>query len=222
MSWVRSRTFSMGKSINPKSMQNFGVPKIGITFDDAFENLLENVLPVLEEYQISAIVFAVPGNLGRKPEWAIASDHPEANEKVMTAEQLIVLSKNPLIRIGSHTLTHPDLTKLTSKKIRQELSESKQRLESLLDNQVEDLALPHGALNDTVSQIAREVGYKRIYTLEPQVISEENLHEGLIGRFSMSPDVWPIEFILTGAGAYAWLSTWRRVIRQLKCLIHRT
>lgn len=189
---------------------------VAITFDDAFENLLANAIPFLEEYQIPAIIFAVPGNLGQKPNWKIAAEHPEANEQTMTAEQLIALSNHPLITIGSHTHTHPDLTQLPPEKIEYELAESKRGLEQLLSQPVEDLALPHGAFNDTVLQIARQVGYKRIFTLEPKLMSSGGMQKGVIGRFSMSPDVWPIEFKLTCAGAYAWLLPWRNWIRRLR------
>lgn len=190
--------------------------RIVLTFDDAFANLLDNVLPTLEQYRIPAIVFAVSGNLGKKPNWAIAEDHLDANELTMTADQLQILSKQPLIRIGSHTQTHPDLSRLLPEKARQELADSKHDLEQILSRRIEDLALPHGAFNDTVLKIAREVGYKRIFTLEPRLISNDTLYEGLIGRFSMSPDVWPIEFYLTCVGAYAWLLPWRKGLRRIK------
>jgi peptidoglycan/xylan/chitin deacetylase (PgdA/CDA1 family) len=195
--------------------------RIVLTFDDAYANLLDNVLPTLEQYRIPAIIFAVSGNLGKKPNWAIAADHPEANELTMTADQLQALSKHPLIRIGSHTQTHPDLSKLLPERVRQELVDSKRDLEQILSRPVDDLALPHGAFNDTVLQIAREVGFKRIYTLEPRLISNDTLNEGLIGRFSMSPDVWPIEFYLTCVGAYVWLLPWRYVVRRVRVLLRR-
>lgn len=191
-------------------------PKIDLTFDDAFDNLLKNALPVLEEYQQNAVIFAVSGNLGEKPTWSMLPNHPEANETVMTAEQLQALSKHPLIRVGSHTQTHPDLSQLPPDRIRWELTESKRNLEYLLSHPVDDLALPHGAFNDTVLQIAREVGYKRIYTLEPRLMPKDTIDEGVIGRFSMSPEVWPIEFFLTCAGAYAWLFPWRTLIGRVR------
>lgn len=186
-------------------------PEIWMTFDDAFSNLLDNALPILEEFQIPAIVFAVPGNLGEKPRWAITADHPEAGEVTTTAEQLKALSKHPLICIGSHTQTHPDLSTLPPDKVQWELAESKQNLEHLLSLPVEDLALPHGAFNKQVLEIAAKVSYKRIYTLQPRRMPRDDMQKGVIGRFLMAPDVWPIEFWLTCEGAYAWLAPWRRI-----------
>lgn len=215
---IKDRVFRWNE--NPEhDKQTNTTPLVCITFDDAFENLLDNAIPILEEFQVPALIFAVPGNLGKTPNWNIASDHPEAAEKTMTAEQLVTLSKNPLITIGSHTQTHPDLTQLPPEKIKYELAESKRVLEQLLFQPVEDLALPHGAFNDTVLQIARQVGYKRIFTLEPKLISSGGMQKGVIGRFSISPDVWPIEFRLTCAGAYAWLLPWRAFIHRIRRLL---
>lgn len=186
-------------------------PDVRITFDDAFENLLENVLPLLNELRIPATVFAVPGNLGKSPQWNIAVDHPECKEKTMTAQQLKGI-QNERIAIGSHTQTHPNLLNLSPDQVRRELAESKRNLEQLLETTVEDLALPHGACNDEVLRIAQEVGYKRIYTLEPK-LNRGDEEGGVAGRFSMSPDVWPIEFTLTCAGAYSWLMGVRRMVQ---------
>lgn len=185
---------------------------ICITFDDAFDNLLNNALPVLEYYHIPATIFAVAGNLGETPHWKMPPGHPESNEKTMTADQLISLSKNPLIKIGSHTLTHPDLTAISYDQVRIELADSKQKLEMLLGYSVEDLALPHGAYNQAVLTMALDAGYKRIYTLDPQPVDLMS-NNSVIGRFSMSPEAWKVEFILTCAGAYSWLY-------KMRCVIH--
>jgi peptidoglycan/xylan/chitin deacetylase (PgdA/CDA1 family) len=189
-------------------------PFVRTTFDDAFENLLDNALPLLNKLHIPAIIFAVPGNLGKSPQWNIATDHPEYSQKTMTAQQLKSI-QNEWITIGSHTQTHPDLSKLPPDQVRWELLESKNNLEKLLGKPVEDLALPHGAYNADVLRIAQEAGYKRVYTLEPKLI-RENQKSGAIGRFSMSPDVWPIEFYLTCCGAYAWLYPFRKLLKRLR------
>jgi perosamine synthetase len=191
-------------------------PDACITFDDAFENLIDNAMPVLDEFRIPAIVFAVPGNLGQSPKWNIAADHPDCKEKTMTAQQLKSI-QNELIAIGSHTQTHPDLSKLPPEQVRWELTESKKKLEQLLDKSIEDLALPHGAYNQNVLRIAKEIGYKRVYTLEPKLV-KENQEVGVISRFSMSPDVCPIEFYLTCAGAYSWLYSFRLLLKRIRSL----
>lgn len=188
--------------------------RVYVTFDDAFENLLENALPILDEFNISATVFAVPGNLGQTPKWGICPSHPDYRERVMTAEQLGRIS-NERIRIGSHSQTHPDLSRVSVEQMRGELTESKANLEKVAGYSVEDLALPHGAYNHAVLGVAREAGYERVYTQEPQMY-KPGTPPGIVGRFPMSPDVWPIEFKLTCKGAYVWLHFLRKGIQVFR------
>jgi peptidoglycan/xylan/chitin deacetylase (PgdA/CDA1 family) len=185
--------------------------RVSVTFDDAFANLLENALPALERYQVPAAIFAVVDNLGCTPCWEMPAGHPGSAEMTMTAEQLAVISRNPLICIGSHTLSHPDLAKIPPDQLKAELIDSKIQLKQLLGSQIEDLALPFGSYNQEVLRMAREAGYKRIYTIDPKPVNLTS--EGpVMGRFSISPDMWKIEFILTCAGAYTWLYYWRRFV----------
>jgi GT2 family glycosyltransferase/peptidoglycan/xylan/chitin deacetylase (PgdA/CDA1 family)/RimJ/RimL family protein N-acetyltransferase len=192
-----------------------------VTFDDAFANLLDSALPVLEHYQIPVTIFVVADNLGCMPRWEMLCGHPESTEMTMTAEQLVEVSKNPLIHVGSHTLTHPDLTRIQPDKLKKELTESKHRLEELLHKPIEDLALPFGSYNQEVLCMARKAGYKKIYTVDPKPVNRMSKYP-VKGRFYMSPDVWRIEFLLTCAGAYAWLYQWRRLFHRISTIVCST
>lgn len=209
-------TADLAKIEMPQSIMQ---PKVYITFDDAFENFLDNALPSLEQYGIPAIVFAVAGNLGNKPRWQLPEGNPDSEQNVMTGAQLSDLSVHSLIKIGSHTLAHSDLTKIPSDQIKTELVDSKEQLEDMLKCSVDEIAFPHGSYNEQVLALAQKAGYKRVYTLDPRLVcSSEN---PVVGRFIMSPDVWKIEFILTCAGSYAWLWLWRSFINKVRNLIHR-
>lgn len=207
--WKFSASFTDRKCLE-------GIHKsIYVTFDDAFANLLDNALPVLEQNQVSATIFAVADNLGRLPRWEIPDGHPESTEMIMTAEQLVAVSENPLILIGSHTLTHTDLAKIRPDQLKTELIDSKRRLEQLLHKPIEDLALPYGSYNQEVLSMAQEAGYKRIYTVDTKPINSMS-EDAVIGRFCMSPNVWKIEFLLTCAGAYTWLYPCRQFVRFIR------
>ncbi len=204
MSKIATRATPVAAFLKALPSRRANLPKVCITFDDAFANLLNNALPALEHYQVPAAIFPVTDNLGYPPHWKMWYGHPESTEMTMTAEQLMVVSKNPLIRIGSHTLSHPDLAKIRPDPLKAELIDSKHRLEQLIGNSIEDLALPFGSYNQEVLRMAREAGYKRIYTLDPTLANPMS-EDSVMGRFSMSPDTWKIEFVLTCVGAYSWL-----------------
>lgn len=185
---------------------------ICLTFDDAFENLLENVIPLVSKFKIPITIFIPTSCLGNIPCW-LDGVHADSNEKIMTSEQLHSLSKNPLVTLGSHTVSHQRLSLLEPLEIRQEFNDSKKDIEDIIKNKVDQLAFPHGDYNDEVVDLALEAGYRSVYTLSPVI---HNGDGNVIGRFSMSPDVWPIEFMLTVKGAYSWLFPWRSFLKKFR------
>ena len=186
-----------------------------ITFDDAFANLILNVVPIITEYQVPITIFIPAGNLGSPPEWLKNTDHTDRGEMVMTTIQLANLTDNPLVEFGSHTMNHRRLPELSEEEIRKELCLSRKIIGKITSRHIDAIALPHGAYNENIIQIALEEGYRQIFTLDPDVYifqNRANIHR--IGRYSISPDDWSIEFYLTINGAYSWLSKWRSLIRR--------
>jgi peptidoglycan/xylan/chitin deacetylase (PgdA/CDA1 family) len=195
--------------------QDAPCPRVLVTFDDAFANLLGNALPIMQQLEIPATVFAVPGNLAAPPSWPVPPGDTvtlERQERIMSSND-IRAAQSTLCRFGSHTLSHPDLTTLTSESLYEELVQSRIQLQRILQQNVEDIALPFGSYNRTVLAAARAAGYKRVFTLDACLRS---VAPGVIGRFPMTPDVWRVEFRLTCAGAYAWLRPWRQLLRRLR------
>jgi peptidoglycan/xylan/chitin deacetylase (PgdA/CDA1 family) len=214
MCMVRRRTIAT-KDLNNMQEHAQQVSTICVTFDDAFANLISNVLPTINELQIPITIFIATKSIGSFPVWLDGTRHSDSCQMVMTVSQILALRENPFIAFGSHTSSHPRLSELRSEDIREELRSSRNTLKEILNDQIEDLALPHGNFNKEVLQIASEEGYNNIFTLEPvPYTSEANSIYPTIGRFSMSPMVWPIEFFLTINGAYSWLYTWRSFIKE--------
>ena len=210
MSGIAHRAVSLTGLAGVRSYRWGVMPRVCVTFDDGFQNLLENAIPVLEQLGVPATLFVVPGNWGRNPMWRMPGGHPEADERLMDEAQLQTLVKDYGLHVGSHTLTHTDLLSLSRLEVRRELSESKAVLENTLGVPVTAVAFPYGACNDSIVNEAVKVGYVSVCTLEPRLY--RRCDGGRIGRFSMSPAAWPIEFHLTCAGAYSWLHLCRRLL----------
>jgi len=68
--------------------------------------------------------------------------------------------------IGSHGMTHIRLTAISPDRLRQELEESKARLEDLLGLPITDLAVPFGSYDRRVIEAALDAGYSTIMTSE--------------------------------------------------------
>ena len=186
-----------------------------VTFDDAFECLLENVVPVVRDLQVPIAIFAVSGSLGKTPAWLSGSGHPDADLPTMSAEQLRKLAGKPGYIIGSHSASHRRLGDLPVAEVVVELATSKASLENVLGVPCQYLALPHGSYRSEVIQLAIRDGYRKVLTLD-EITLPSRWPAGTVGRFSVSPDMWMIEFMLTVHGAYSWLYAWRSWIRQLR------
>jgi peptidoglycan/xylan/chitin deacetylase (PgdA/CDA1 family) len=179
-----------------------------VTFDDAFDNVRRNAAPILAELALPATVFAVSGNLGRPPAWEMPGGHADAGETIMTPEALRDLPDS-LIEVGSHTMSHVNLTSCTSSELRREVTESKRGLEEVVGHPIRFFSVPFGAYTADAIRIARDAGYHAVVTSDPLPVGTER-DPFCLGRFAVSPDDWMVEFKLKAAGAYAWRGrVWR-------------
>lgn len=83
---------------------------------------------------------------------------PPAEFLPLTWEQIRELDSSG-VEVGSHTVTHPILTRISGEKLRYELRESRARLEDVLGHNVELLGYPNGDHNLSVQQEAARAGY---------------------------------------------------------------
>jgi peptidoglycan/xylan/chitin deacetylase (PgdA/CDA1 family) len=190
-------------------------PSICLTFDDAFVNLCDNVFPILNDLHVPATVFVVTENIGIPPRWVSEKDPASMRGATMSWEQIEMMARNKLFTFGSHTQTHPRITHLSSESIQTELKNSRKTLQDRLHTPLEDFAFPHGDYDEKSLCLAREAGYRRIFTIDVIPFRVAN-DDCTIGRFSMTPDLWKLEFLLTCAGAYEWLYPLRLFLRKIR------
>ena len=69
------------------------------------------------------------------------------------------------VAMGSHTVSHARLTRLSDAEVRRELAESKQQIEAELGRPCPELAYPYGEHDERVRRLARAAGYERAYGL---------------------------------------------------------
>jgi peptidoglycan/xylan/chitin deacetylase (PgdA/CDA1 family) len=139
-----------------------------VTFDDAYKSVEEG-LAVLERLRIPATVFACSGYAenGRPldvPELAEeALAHPQ-EMATMNWEELRGLAERG-VEIGSHTITHPHLTRLSDAELSRELQDSRSRIEDELGRACPLLAYPYGDNDARVRDTARRIGYAAAFAL---------------------------------------------------------
>jgi peptidoglycan/xylan/chitin deacetylase (PgdA/CDA1 family) len=203
-----------------KSLPAQGGQFVAVTFDDGLENILENALPELKKRRIPATLFIVTDLLGRTRDWEHHGGDDTRHEKVMTLEQLHqLLADSELITIGSHTLTHPMLTRIGKQELDRQLLGSRQKLEHLLNREVTLFSFPYGAFNELAVEACREARYERVFTALP-VLAFSSASEFVTGRVGVAPADWSIEFRLKLAGAYRWLPQAYVLKRRVVSALH--
>lgn len=192
---------------------------VAITFDDGYEDVVENALPELKKRGMPSTIFIITDLLGCKRNWEHRGGEDTSDVRLMTHEQLRELPSN-LVHIGSHTMTHAFLPKLEVGKLQEELAGSREKLENLLARKIKTFALPYGAYNDTVLRICHEAGYERVFTGLP-IFAFETPGEFLTGRAVVGLTDWPFEFRLKAAGAYRWLPWAYSLKRRIRSTLRR-
>ena len=131
--------------------------EVAITFDDAYNSVIAEAYPVLEEMGFKATVFVVTNRVGTTGTW---------EQEESCGRRRTFLDWDDIRRlgdagwtIGSHTVTHRRLIDLSDEELREELAESKRQIEDATGHEVRFLSYPAGIVDERVEAAAREAGY---------------------------------------------------------------
>lgn len=84
------------------------------------------------------------------------------------------------IDFGTHTMSHPILTRISVEEVLEELSGSKSRLEIEIGKPIVSFAYPNGThsdFNSIIERLVEEVGYEIAFTLLPGLNSYKNVQK---------------------------------------------
>ncbi len=118
-----------------------------IYFDDGFRNVFTNAKPILEQKNIPATLFITTDYAGGARDPAVYASWGE----------ITALDSN--WEIGSHSVSHRKLSKISKEEVQQEMTESKKIIEEKIGRAVMVFSYPHGRASRETEAIAREVGY---------------------------------------------------------------
>ena len=125
-----------------------------ITLDDGYRSIYEFAYPLLKRYGYTATLF-------------IYTDFIEASSNALTWQHLREL-KAAGFEIGSHSISHADLTKklpsennqMFQSRITKELINSKKILDRKLNQDTQFFAYPYGSYNQEILDLFPKIGYK--------------------------------------------------------------
>lgn len=168
-----------------------------ISLDDGWRGNLK-LLPIFEKYKVPMCIFVATEPIESGNYWweyvqkeigykklqefknlpykefyqklAEFKKRNQLNRTAMTKEELLNISKNPLVTIQSHTVTHPILTKLPDDLLDFELSESQKRLEKITGKSIFAFSYPNGSISHREINAAKKY-YKIAFSTKPNNIS---------------------------------------------------
>jgi len=115
-----------------------------ITFDDGHLNNYTTAFPIMKKYGFTGIVYIVGNYLGA--------------DQYMNIDQIKEMAAAGW-EVGSHSISHQDLTTLDPERQRYEIVESRTLLQNALGVPVLTIAYPFGISNSGVVDYARFAGY---------------------------------------------------------------
>jgi len=184
---------------------------VAVTFDDAFRNILHTALPAMRSRNIPATVFVATELLGKS--WHDDSATSDTGREVMSESELKQIPSE-MVKIGSHSLTHPRMPQLRPSQAKTELEESRRILERMLGQPISLFSFPYGSFNEALVDWAKEAGYERVFTVLPDLALSDP-DEFVTPRVRVDPSDWEWEFRLKLLGAYRWLPTAFAIKRRL-------
>lgn len=122
-----------------------------LTFDDGYADAYTNAFGILKKYNSTATFYIIRDYVGKA--------------EYMSQDQINELEKAGM-EIGSHTLTHPDLTKISVDDARAQITKSKENALTF--------CYPAGRYNQTTVQLIQEAGYLAAVTTKFGIAGESS------------------------------------------------
>lgn len=117
---------------------------IVLSFDDGYRSIYTHAFPILKEYGFIGTLYLCTNKID--------------TESGLTTPMIQEMSLHGF-EIGSHTISHPDLTKINAARLSREIKDSKSVLESLVGQEVSTFCYPSGQSNPSVRKEVQEAGY---------------------------------------------------------------
>lgn len=147
--------------------------RVVLTFDDGGRSSLETIAPLLDARDWHGHFFVATGRIGT------AGFLDEAGIRELAASGH---------DIGSHSHTHPFLTRLDDRAVDGEWRRSKDILEQILGRAVVSASIPTGYYEERIGRSAEAAGYTLLFTSEPRTETRRLGELVVRGRFAVTTE----------------------------------
>ena len=131
-----------------------------LTFDDGFKNNYSEAFPIFKKYGFRATIFLATDYIDNVCSWKMDNSIPKF--ALLSWSEIQDMSEYG-IDFGSHSCSHPFLTRLKGRELRDELLNRKITIEEKLKKPVKFLCHPYGDTNELTQRAAKECGYIGVF-----------------------------------------------------------
>jgi len=124
-----------------------------LTFDDGYRTVYQEAFPCLQQQGWGATLFLTVGTTSSRS----APGHlPSMEGRSMLSWQEVREMQRHGMEIGAHTLTHPDLTRVSRERVEEEVRGSKEQIEEMLGTPAVSFCYPYGCCNARSRDVVRQ------------------------------------------------------------------
>jgi peptidoglycan/xylan/chitin deacetylase (PgdA/CDA1 family) len=138
---------------------------LALNFDDGYQDVAENALPVLERLGLRATVFLPTGVIDGTASFPWYADQPP----LLRWDEIVELDRGGTLRFEPHTVTHPNLLLLDDAASRHEIAQSKLDLETRLGRPAQFFCYPAGLFGERERRLVARAGFRAAVSCEPGV-----------------------------------------------------
>jgi len=143
-----------------REKKKFPPRAVVITFDDGYRNNYAYAFPILKKYGLSATLFIIVNEVGRRG----ASGERDR----LSWDEIKEMQESGLVTIGSHALGPDPLIKINSpQELKRQISGSKSALEERLGRKIDFFSYPEGMFDGQIRQMVINSGYKAAVATNP-------------------------------------------------------
>jgi len=169
-------------------------PSALITFDDAYQSLVREAVPVLEDAGAASVVFVPTDYIGGTNTF---DEGEEPDEPICAWEDLATLAQHR-VSIQSHGVRHAAMSELDPDAQLFELEHSRRRLEETRGTSVDLFAFPYGDAGTdahAMAGIVRAAGYRAAFGYGGGPADLDRDDRYCLPRLAMGPDTDLVELL---------------------------
>ena len=148
-----------------------------ITFDDGFETVYKNAVPIMKKYGMKGNIY-------------LPTKYVEENtEHFMSWQMLKELHDTNQCSVAAHTHSHVDIRTLDEENMKKEIEVSNQLLQERLGINTNAFCMPYGKYNKKSIELLKKVGgYRYLFASFYGHACDKKLETALIPRIGISND----------------------------------